>query len=530
MKQETHESKQYLGMDMPEVQLPSIPDRSVNIQDFGAVGDGFHNNTKAIEDAISHLSSLGGGRVIIPAGVWLTGPIVFQNAIELYTEQGALVLFSKNFDDYPLIMSHYEGRRTVRCRSPLDAEGVEHIAITGHGIFDGGGDAWRHVKKDKLTERAWQNLVASGGVVDERGRIWYPTEASLNGQKLVEQLHREGITDIEAYKPARDFLRPCLLSFRYCKRILLEGPTFQNSPSWCLHPWACEHITIRNVNVRNPWYAQNGDGLDLDSCQYAVVENSTFDVGDDAICLKSGKNKEGRDFGRPSEFISVRNCVVYHGHGGIVVGSEMSGGVRNVHVENCTFLGTDIGIRFKSCRGRGGVVENIAIKKIRMSEIAGDAISFNLYYEGRSGSGEYGEEKAEAVTEETPIFRNIYIDDVICKGAKKALLINGLPEMPIENLTLQHVSIESEEGIVCRNANTLDLSDVYVSSKTGPAAVFHQCEAANLRQMKLFAEQVENQVIHVSGDRTSRIECSELSPDIKLIVSKEVQEDVIVKA
>ncbi|MFD1953899.1 glycoside hydrolase family 28 protein [Paenibacillus thailandensis] len=321
---------------------------------------------------------------------------------------------------------------------------------------------------------------------------------------------------------SKPYLRPCMLSFRHCRKILLEGPTFQNSPSWCLHPWASEHITVRGINVRNPWYAQNGDGLDIDSCKYVNVENSTFDVGDDAICFKSGKNKEGRDFGRPSEFISVRGCTVYHGHGGIVAGSEMSGGVRHIRVTDCTFIGTDIGIRFKSCRGRGGVVEQIAIENIRMSKIAGDAISFNLYYEGHSGSGEYGGEQFEPISEETPVFRNISIEDVVCKGAKKALFINGLPEMPIQNLSMKDISIESEEGIVCRNTKELRISDTIVRSKNGPAASFHQCEAAWLRRIQLPAEREDDRIIAITGDRTSGFEYDGLSPGLKLIVSDEV--------
>ncbi|GFR38312.1 glycoside hydrolase [Insulibacter thermoxylanivorax] len=516
--------------NMPPVRLPEIPDRSVSIMDFGAVGDGFTDNTEAINKAIQHMAKQGGGRVIIPKGVWLTGPIVFQSRIELHTEAGALIMFSKNFDDYPLVLSSFEGRQTVRCRSPLDAESAEHIAITGDGIFDGGGEVWRPVKKWKMTENQWNRLVASGGVVDDSGTTWYPSEAAWKGGALVEELFAKEIHDPEAYKPVRDFLRPNMLSFRFCKYILLDGPTFQNSAAWCLHPWASEHITVRNVRVRNPWYSQNGDGLDVESCKYVLIENSTFDVGDDAICLKSGKDEPGRKLGMPSEYIHVRNCTVYHGHGGIVVGSEMSGGVRNVRVTDCTFIGTDIGIRFKSCRGRGGVVENIVIEDIRMKEIDGDAISFNLYYDYREGSGEYGGDEKHPVSEETPIFRKIYIKDIVCRGAVKAVLINGLPEMPIDQITMVNLKILSEEGIVCRNACNVEFSNVTVQTSKGKAALFHQCANVNIDEMHLTTEKAEDQIVEITGPETKQIQINGLTPSLELKLAAEVNEEQVVRS
>lgn len=522
MQQTKEASFNHLNVTMPTVIQPNIPERTINIKKFGAVGDGITDNTKAINDAIQHVALQGGGRVIIPPGVWHTGPIVFANRIELHAEDGALVMFSKNFDQYPLIMSNFEGRQTVRCRSPLDAEGVEHIAITGKGIFDGGGDAWRPVKKSKLTEHQWRRLVQSGGVVDETGTYWCPSEAALNGRETMERLIEQAVEDPKAYEPVRDFLRPNMLSFRRCRYILLDGPTFQNSPAWCLHPWASEHVTVRSVNVRNPWYSQNGDGLDIDSCKYVLVEHSTFDVGDDAICLKSGKNKAGRDLGLPSEYIDVRHCTVYHGHGGFVVGSEMSGGVRNVRVTDCTFIGTDIGIRFKSCRGRGGTVENIEIERIRMKEIIGDAISFNLYYEGHAGSGKYGGDEKQPVNEETPIFRNIHIEDVVCHGAEKALLINGLPEMPIDQLILRNVVIQSDEGIVCRHAHGITLANVVVSSRQDISALFHQCVNVKLEDLELSTLREEDRVIEISGSDTEHIQLDKLPAGFALRVSKEV--------
>ncbi|WP_233531379.1 glycoside hydrolase family 28 protein [Paenibacillus alkalitolerans] len=490
-------------------ELPAIPDRSVAVTEYGAVGNGIHDNTESIQRAIDESASAGGGRVVIPPGIWLTGPLTLKSRIELHAEAGALVVFSKRYTDYPLVMSCYEGRQMFRCQAPLDGDGLEDVAITGGGVFDGGGEAWRPAKKMKLTEKQWNELVRSGGVVDEHG-IWWPTQAAKDGAETVARLERTGSKDAKDYESVREFLRPCLLSLRRCKRILLDGPTFQNSASWCLHPWASEHITFRNVTVRNPWYAQNGDGLDIDSCKFVTVEHCYFDVGDDAICLKSGKDEAGRLLGMPSEHITVRHCTVYHGHGGIVVGSEMSGGVKNVHVSDCTFIGTDIGIRFKSCRGRGGVVEQIAIERIRMKDIAGDAISFNLYYEGKSGSGKYGEEIFVPVTVETPEFRNIHIEDIVCDGAQAALLVNGLPEMPVSGLSLKRAVFSCKEGIVCRNGQHVIIEDVELHVQDEPIVTLHQSRSVRLVNLSGTGSPDEDRLLVVTGGKSADIKC--LSP------------------
>lgn len=486
---------------MPEIELPNIPSASFTITDFGAVGDGVTDNTGAFRKAIAACTEAGGGKVIIPAGLWLTGPIQLASRLELHAQAGATVLFSRNFDDYPLVLSTFEGWETVRCLSPLDGEELEDVAITGSGVFDGNGDAWRYVKKWKLTELQWNKLIKTG-VVD--GDNWWPTEQGMNGAKLVDRLISEGVKDPKAFEPARDYLRPNLLSLRRCKRLLLDGPTFQNSPAWNVHPWASEHVTLRNLTIRNPWYGQNGDGLDLESCRYALVENCTFDVGDDAICMKSGKDKEGRDRGIPSEYIIIRNCIVYHGHGGFVVGSEMSGGVRCVEVSDCTFMGTDIGIRFKTARGRGGVVEDILMKNIRMINIDGEAISFSMFYEGKEGSGTLSEDK-HPVTEETPVFRNLHMEDIVCTGAEIAFLIKGLVEMPMEGLTLTRYKAIADRGVECANATHLALTDVDIQVKEGPMVKLHQCSDVRITRMSGSGSEADDRFLVASGDRTANI-------------------------
>lgn len=392
---------------------------------------------------------------------------------------GALVCFEPDYSRYPLLFSHYEGTAGWRCQAPLDGEDLSDVAITGEGIFDGSGEAWRPVKRFKRTELEWNSLLASRGALDEQGEIWWPSKEALTGEAYVLKLKDNGETAMEAYLPARAYLRPALLSLRNCRRVLLEGPTFQNSPAWCLHPMGCEQVTIRHIQVRNPWYSQNGDGLDLESCTHALVEHCGFDVGDDAICLKSGKDEEGRRAGRACRYITIRHCTVYHGHGGVVIGSEMSGGVHAVRVNDCVFMGTDIGLRFKSTRGRGGVVEDILVENIQMSGIVHEAVSFHLFYAGVEGSEGYDEQEVP-VTEETPQFRNITLRNMACHGAATALLVNGLPEMPLAALTVENFTAISKRGIILRHAAGLKLDRIRLQTQEEPQVQMHKCSDVEL--------------------------------------------------
>ena len=461
-----------LPFEMSEVEQPSFPDYSVSITDFGAVADGKTLNTEAINNAIKDVNAKGGGKVIIPAGLWMTGPIELLSNVNLYTEQNALVLFTDDFNAYPILETSFEGLQTRRCQSPISAWNAENIAITGYGVFDGAGDSWRPVKKSKMTASQWKSLLASGGVVEND--IWYPTAGSLKGAMACKEFNNpEGIETDEEWNEIRPWLRPVLLNIVKSKKVLLEGVTFKNSPSWCLHPLSCEHITIKDVKVFNPWYSQNGDALDLESCNYALIIDNVFDAGDDAICIKSGKDEDGRRRGEPCQNVIVKNNVVLHGHGGFVVGSEMSGGVKNIYVSDCTFLGTDVGLRFKSTRGRGGVVENIHIHNINMIDIPHEALLFDLFYGGK-GAGEETDEELAArmkaavppVTEETPAFRDIYISDVTVNGAGRAMFFNGLPEMPIRNIDIKNVQItDAKAGIVISQAENVTIENANVEAE-----------------------------------------------------------------
>ena len=269
-----------LPFEMPRVSLPSIPARSVSLVDFGGVGDGSTLNTDAFANAIDALSKQGGGRLVVPAGIWLTGPIGLQSHIDLHVERGALLVFSTDQDLYPIIDTNFEGLDVRRCLSPIHAEDAHDIAITGGGIIDGSGDAWREVKKRKVSSDQWKAITARGGLLSEDGSVWFPDEGYAKARATAGSLNYPDPSLDE--NEIKTFLRPVLVSLRACERVLIEDCTFQNSPCWNLHPLWCKDVVIRDITVRNPHYSANGDGIDIEACENVILTRSSFDVGDDA--------------------------------------------------------------------------------------------------------------------------------------------------------------------------------------------------------------------------------------------------------
>lgn len=465
-----------LPFKMEKLQRPSIPNYTVDIKDFGGIGDGVTLNSKAFADAMKHLSDKGGGHLNVPAGIWLTGPITILSNIDLHITKDAIILFDPDRSLYPVINTVFEGLDTKRCESPINADGAKNISITGGGVIDGAGDDWRPLKKSKVSQPFWDKKVASGGVVVRDQ--WYPDEGYLEGS-------RGAVMNVPAananYDNIKSFLRPVLVSLRNCENILLEDCLFQNSPAWNLHPLMCRNLIINRVTVRNPEYSQNGDGIDVDSCENVIILNSTFDCGDDGLCIKSGKDADGRRRGRPCQNLIISGCTVYHGHGGFVVGSEMSGGVHNIKVSDCRFLGTDVGLRFKSNRGRGGVVDGIWIQDIYMTNIVSEAVLFNLYYNGSNSADRLengilirGEDIARPVDETTPAFRDIHINNVVCNGANQAMLFKGLPEMPVKGIEISNCTITSRKGIELSWSEDITLTNTTVVSSEGEPVITHQ--------------------------------------------------------
>lgn len=519
--------------ELPLTYRPVFRKDTFNIVHYGAKANGLTVNTKAINQAIELCNAAGGGTVFVPKGLWVTDPIVLKSNVNLHLEKGALLQFSKNYDDYPIVLTTWEGQDSYRCQAPIWGVDLENIAITGEGVLDGGGDVWRAIKREKQTAGQWANLLKSGGVTDEKQNNWYPSEKSLKGN-MIPNAGRilNGVKptpeELASYK---DFLRPNMLSLTRCKNIIVEGVTFQNSPAWTIHPLLCEHISVKNVTVKNYWYAQNSDAIDLESCRNGILEGCTFDTGDDGITIKSGRDEQGRKRGVPTENFIIKDCIVYHAHGGFVIGSEMSGGVRNMFVSDCTFMGSDVGLRFKTARGRGGVVENIYVNNINMTEIPGEAILFDMYYAAKDPVRADGKEnelptiKAEPLNEGTPQFKDFYIKNIVCKGAETAILIRGLPEMSIKNINIEEAIIESNKGLVCVEAENISLKNVTFLTNDKTVMQVQNSKNVVLNNIQYGAD--KDVLLKVMGDKSDAVKL--LNTDTKK-AKKDIELGVGVKS
>lgn len=442
-----------------KVELPQISNTEYPITTYGAISGGMVSNTKAFKAAMDAATKTG-GKVIVPDGIWLTGPIELKSGVELHLEDNAVILFDKNSEEYPLIETDYEGIKRIRATSPIYATNATDIAITGKGVIDGSGHLWRPVKAFKMTERQWNKLLKKSEYVwsDDETQIWAPGKSIYDGHEYGEVFpDHEGA--LEEAAPYYDFYRPVMVSLKHCKRVLIEDVLLQNSPAWCLHPYFCEDLTVKGVRINNPYYAQNGDGIDIESCKNVEVCYCNFSTGDDGICIKSGKDRVARQIAGPSENIHIHHCYAGQGHGGFVIGSEMSRGVRNVLVEDCTFIDSDVGIRFKSTMGRGGVVEDIYIRNINMVNIQQEAIIMTMNYVHKNISYDEAVVGSDA-EDDIPEFKNIYVENCVCKGASMAVKIEGLPGRPhtIHDVYVKDCNFVAE----CENVFT-DCENIQIS-------------------------------------------------------------------
>ncbi len=503
--------KEKYAFELPKIYAPHFKRDTFNIINYGAIADGMTLNSAAINKAITECAQKGGGTVLIPMGSFVTGPILMKSNINLHLAKGALVIFSSDFNQYPLVTSSFEGVDAARCQSPLVAENLENIAITGPGIMNGNGYYWRPVKKDKLTESQWKDHQKNyGGVLTADKKSWYSSEKALKGylENNIGKL-TDGKT-LKDFEDIKDFLRPNMIRIYQCKNILIEDVTFENSPAWTTHLMMSEHISIKNLTIKNPWYGTNTDALDLESCKNALVEDCHFDTGDDGICIKSGRDAEGRKRGMATQDVIVNNCVVYHAHGGFVVGSEMSGGTNNMFISNSTFIGTDIGLRFKTTRGRGGIVENIFVNNVNMKDIAAEAILFDMYYMAKDPVVLAGEKREppvvefKAVDESTPQFRNFYFRNITCNGAAKGIFLRGIPEMHVKNVLIENAVLQADEGIDIQEASDITLNNITIISKnTNPVTYILNSDNITIDNLKYKNE--SELLAQVQGDRTKAI-------------------------
>lgn len=460
------------------IKKPQFMNKEYNILDFGAKSDVSFNNQKAIQEAIDTCSLNGGGKVIIPDGYYISGPIEIKSNVNLYVSNNAMVKFTKTKEEYPLIWTEYEGIKRIRAISPISAKNASNIAITGGGIMDGSGDLWRGIKQFKLTPKEWAKCLKKSPYVIQGNEcgIWCPTETYYNGVIAGEPDYNDPLA-LEKASEHWDVYRPVFVSLINCDKVLIDSVTLQNSPAWNVHPLYCTNFTLSNAKIRNKFSAQNGDGIDLESCQNCEIANTIFEVGDDGICIKSGKNAEARKNPVPTKNVWIHDCKVYDAHGGFVVGSEMSRGVSNLIVENCVFSGTDIGLRFKSAMGRGGVVEDLTIRNIFMSNIVEEAMIFTMGYVLVNIEDNKEGKDNKFNMEDVPEFKNINIDNVVCDGAKIALKVLGLEQLPIHDITISNSKISADKSMdlkLCKNINLKNVEIITPDSKT-----FYENESFN---------------------------------------------------
>ncbi len=396
-----------------------------NVLNYGVVADGKTVTTSAIQAVIEKCAKNGGGKIIFPSGNYLTAPLFLRSDIEIEILAGATIIFNDDILKTPVINGSWEGIERKVYAALFTAHNVKNIAITGRGRLEGRGSTW------------WKAYTAT------------------------EELRKKmGITEREPENPIGSplpFPRPKMINLYDCENILISGITINNSPSWTIHPVYCRNIEITGVSIVQPYDSPNTDGINPESCNNVRIFNCFIDCGDDCITLKSGYNEHGRKKGIPCENIVISNCTFAHGRSAVGIGSEMSGGVRNVTISNCVFKGTRRGLRIKSKRDRGGVVENLLANGIIMENVE-EAISIDMYYETKS-------DHPDPVTEKTPLFRNIRYTNIIGTNIDQPINIWGLPESPIEGVMLENIRMESKSGMDCKYVNDLRLYNVEIINK-----------------------------------------------------------------
>lgn len=394
----------------------------VDMKQAGAVTDGTTVNTRLINSTIERLAGEGGGTLFFPAGRYLTGPIRLKSNITLELEAGATLLFSTNFDDYlPFVEVRHEGVMMKSFCPLIYATDAENITIKGEGTLDGQGKAW--------WDEFFKVLI---DLRDNGKRDVNKYQSLFEKENDVKKIASETNEDWHGTLDRRFFRPPFIQPIR-CKNVRIEGVKIINSPFWTVNPEFCDNVTVDGVTIHNV-DSPNTDGINPESCRNVHISNCHISVGDDCITIKSGRDLQARNIGAACENITVTNCTMLSGHGGVVIGSEMSGGVRRVTITNCVFEGTDRGIRLKSTRGRGGIVEDIRISNIVMKDIKKEALTFNL---------KYSRMPQEPKSERTPVFRNIHISGVTVVDVNVPIQIVGLEEAPISDIVLRDIQIKN---------------------------------------------------------------------------------------
>ena len=445
---------------------PTFAKQDFNLTRYGARADSTNLCTEAFKAAIAAAHDAGGGRVVVPAGVFHTGPIHLQSNVELYLSAGSEIVFSDRFEDYlPPVLVRGGGIEFYNYSPLIYARDCTNVAVAGPGKLNGNAKAWWAFAKHE--SRAAFEASAKGVPVEQR-----------------------------VYGTPQFAIRPSFLCLFGCTNVLLEGFTIGSGPNWTIHPVYCQNVTIRKVNVDTD--GPNNDGCDPDSCRDVLIEDCTFATGDDCVVLKSGYNEDGWRVGRPTENVVMRRCFSKHGHGGLVIGSEMSGGVRNVFMEDCQFDGTDRAVRIKSRADRGGVVENVYVRNLKVKNMQREVVIMNM---------DYGSDRNQVASQQPPVFRNMVIQDITAEGAPTAIQLTGMEKSPIENIRFENMTIDSAKGVVASDVHGLVFDNVQVKCTNGP--VFDLSDVSDVTIQKCPAPVGAETFLKLSGSNSGNVQIRE---------------------
>lgn len=479
---------QALPFDMGTLRLFAFPEHTCPIDAYGAQADVTTPSTAAIARAIADCSAQGGGTVVVPAGRYLTGPIRLESNIALHIEEGAELFFSQNFRDYlPVVFSRYEGMEYYGYSPLIYARDCHDIAITGEGVIDGQGQAWWEWKR-------WQQQGAK--------KLYALAEAGTPPEERVFGTVKEG-------------LRPSLIGLVNCDRVRIEGVTIKNGPQWTLHPLYSKDVLIRDVTIETA--GPNTDGIVIDSSENVLIDQVRLDTGDDAIAIKSGVDSDGRRVGRPSQNIVIRNCAVGRGNGGVVIGSEMSGDVRNVSVTHCQFDGTKRGLRMKSTPGRGGVIENIWFEDISMQRISAEAVFLDMFYDSKN--------VVRPLSNNPPTFRNFSFKNIRSLSGSDALVAVGTAESPIRNLTFDHAAFTAERGVRLENIDTVAFHSLSLRAASVPTITLQDVQHAAFTE----SSSAKKPSATVSGRQSQSIYFADTFPLSSLQIGREVPGNTVTR-
>lgn len=417
----------------------------IDMKRAGTDPTGIHINTGLINETIDRVNADGGGTLLFPAGKYLTGAIKLKSNITIELEAGAILLFSDNFDDYlPFVEMRHEGLVMNSFAPLISAYDAENITIKGEGKIDGQGRKWW----DEFYRV--RNDLRDTGIMRDLNKYQPMWDKANDVKTLYAETNEDYVSTLQ-----RRFFRPPLIQPIRCKNVKIEGVTIVNSPFWTVNPEFCENVVIHGITIINP-NSPNTDGINPESCRYVRISNCHISVGDDCITLKSGRDLQGRKLNVPNEDITITNCTMLAGHGGVVIGSEMSGGIKKVVISNCIFDGTDRGIRIKSTRGRGGVVEDIQISNLVMKNIKNEAIILDMLYSSMP---------VEPLGERTPLFRNIHISNITGNNVNVPIFIRGLEESPITHISFRDIHLTATGKSLFKNCHDIKMKDVFVNGE-----------------------------------------------------------------